>query len=307
MLQLNKVKDTSGKRFLSTYLGSKRKVSSQVVELIDNQHFKVIYDLFGGSGSLACAFAPYCDTMIYNERNKYLSSFIWNAYWCDDFEEFWKSTMEYYVDNKEDYMALREEFNKTSDKPYLVTVKPLMYFWLNYTCTSALVRWNKNKSTEVGWYFNQAYCGKKASAEWAHDVLKEGLELFPNKKLRVSSQDYKSVKIEPEGSLVLLDPPYDNVYNGYIPEEWSSQDFVDYVNSICEKNKCILFGATTKPDTLEDTMNLKPFFDKGWKLKILTEDAFKSVSPNTKGNQYSDVCRENKKTNKKYDVCLYNF
>ena len=46
-------------RFISSYLGTKRKYGDKIAEVIKSCDEKTLYDVFGGSGSLPCQLAPY--------------------------------------------------------------------------------------------------------------------------------------------------------------------------------------------------------------------------------------------------------
>lgn len=301
-------------RFIASYLGNKRKYGEKIAEVVKNTGCSTLVDMFGGSGSLTCQLAPYFKTVIYNDKNKYISLFIYLAitsYREDRFDSFWEECMAYFISDKESYMKVRTMFNESGASE---EQKSMMYFWLNNTCTSALVRWNKNKIPGNPWYFNQAYCGKKVDAEGIKSVLLDGVKSVNNCGFIPTSFDYQLVmdSVFRHGAydvgdgasdecLILCDPPYDNTYSGYIPEDWHPGPFVDWVSFMSEHEhyKMCLFG-TTKTDDFSDTMNLKPFYDAGWKVLVLSEKAFKGVSPHSDKDNKQD-------RSKQRDVMLYNF
>ena len=242
--------------------------------------------------------APFFENIYYNEKNKYLNGFICIAYSyfnIGQFDDFWKKVMKYYISDKESFMRIRDDFNYNKIDE---GEKCLAYFWLNTCCTSALVRWNKNKIEGNQWYFNQAYNGKVLKPEIVKETLLDGLKSIKGKKYHMTLRDYSEVDII-GGALLLVDPPYDNTYNGYIPEEWDSERFIKWVEEKSKTNPICLFGST-KTDDFSDTKNLKPFYDAGWKVLILSEKAFNGVAPKTKNVNNQD-------RSKQRDVMLYNF
>lgn len=285
-------------RFISTYLGTKRKYGESIAEVLKKIDDKICYDVFGGSGSLSCQLAPLFDKIVYNEKNIYIAGFIkiaLEAYNDGIFESWFDSNVKLlYVIDKNAYMNLRNRFNMHVDT---FEVQCIQYFWLNNTCTSGLVRWNNKKSLNR-WYFNQAYAGKKVNAEVLKETLKDGLKCVKNKQFEIYSKDYSELQIE-DNALLLIDPPYDNTYSSYIPEDWNAVRFVKWVNEKSNMHIC-LFG-TTKTDDFSDTLNLKPFFDSGWKVVVLSEKTFSKVSPH--GEQHINA--QNRSNQK--DVMLYNF
>jgi hypothetical protein len=54
------------KRFLASYLGTKRKYGTKIASVLSDLKIDTCYDVFGGSGSLTCQLAPLFDIIIYN-------------------------------------------------------------------------------------------------------------------------------------------------------------------------------------------------------------------------------------------------
>lgn len=304
----------SESRFISSYLGNKRKYGDKIAEIVKTANCDILVDLFGGSGALTCQLAPLFKTVIYNDKNKYISNFVTMAVLAKkngNFDAFWANCMMFFISDKDSYMSVRSLFNSpdTPDEQ-----KTLMYFWLNNTCTSALVRWNRNKIPGNPWYFNQAYCGKKVDPEGIKKVLLDGISQIENCFFIPTNLDYLLVidsifrengfikdNSALDKTLIMCDPPYDNSYSGYIPEDWQPTPFVDWVKFMSEHEhrKMCLFG-TTKTDDFSDTLNLKPFYDADWKVLVLSEKAFKGVSPHGDKDNKQDRSTQR-------DVMLYNF
>lgn len=280
-VQLNTINEN--KRFLASYLGTKRKYGAKIASVLQDIKVDTCYDVFGGSGSLTCQLAPLFNNVVYNEKNKFVHSIIKNAYealMTNRFDIWWnENILPYYIDTKEKYFELREVFNDIKTD---FNTKCGIYFWLNMCCTSSLVRWNTKKSTKENWYFNQAYNGKVVNQDNIKDVLLQGLQCVSNKNFSIYKYDYRDLPII-DNSLLLVDPPYDNTYSGYIPEEWDPDSFVEWLDKVSKNNKVCLFGATKEQD-FSDSKNLKPFYDKGWKVVILSDKPFSGVSPHGVNN-----------------------
>ena len=284
-------------RFISSYLGTKRKYGDKIAEVIKSCNEKTLYDVFGGSGSLTCQLAPYFNRLVYNEKNIFIASFIqWACYYYNDFDDWFNSSVKpWCITSKEKYFEIRERFNNQLDD---FNQRCAQFFWLNHSCTSSLIRWNGKKVPDNPWYFNQAFNGTIVNVDNIKATLKNGLDCVINKEFEIHSSDYEDLTIEK--GLLMVDPPYDNTYSGYLPESWDSERFVKWLTEKSKTNPVCLFGST-KVDDFSDTKNLKPFYDLGWKILVLSEKAFKGVSPhgvNHDGAQDRSTQR---------DVMLYNF
>jgi len=89
------------------YMGSKRKLASQILEKITNRHENItdFYDLFGGGGSISfTAVRNYRFNIHYNELNKHIYSLV----------EYLKNTKE--LEPKFYEWVTREEFHKQINK-----------------------------------------------------------------------------------------------------------------------------------------------------------------------------------------------
>lgn len=284
-------------RFISSYLGTKRKYGDKIAEVIKSCDEKTLYDVFGGSGSLTCQLAPYFNRLVYNEKNTFIASFIqWACYYYNDFDNWFNSSVKpWCINSKEKYFEIRERFNNQLDD---FNQRCAQFFWLNHSCTSSLIRWNGKKVPDNPWYFNQAFNGRIVNVDSVKATLKNGLDCVINKEFEVQSSDYEDLAIEK--GLLMVDPPYDNTYSGYLPESWDSERFVKWLTEKSKTNPVCLFGST-KVDDFSDTKNLKPFYNLGWKVLVLSEKAFKVVSPH--GVNHSGA--QDRSTQR--DVMLYNF
>ena len=284
---------------MSFYLGTKRKYGEIIAKVLKNYKGNTCYDVFGGSGSLCCQLSSFFDKIVYNEKNIFISNFLkiaFDKFDNNQFDEWWQNeVLQYFITDKESYFSIRTSFNSKEND---FEKQCIQYFWLNNTCTSSLVRWNKNKVPNNPWYFNQAYCGKTVNAEKIKETLLQGFNCIKDKNFKINCLDYEDLQFD-DGALLFVDPPYDNTYSCYLPETWDSERFVKWVQEKSKEHNICLFG-TTKTDDFSDTKNLKPFFDLGWKVLVLSEKSFKNVSPH--GNNENSQDRTNQR-----DIMLYNF
>ena len=176
---------------------------------------------------------------------------------------------------------------------YPGTSTPKKSFWIITITIQRIDAINVKTPTPVA-IFN----GKVVNADNIKETLKNGLACVNNKEFEIHPDDYEDLVIEK--GLLMVDPPYDNTYSDYLPEPWDSERFVKWLTEKSKTNPVCLFGST-KVDDFSDTKNLKPFFDAGWKVLVLSEKAFKGVSPH--GSDYDKA--QDRSTQK--DVMLYNF
>lgn len=105
--------------------------------------------------------------------------------------------------NEELYYRIRDEFNHKREPEYLDSV---LYFFLNKTAYSGMIRYNKGGRYNVpfGRYKN-----------FNVDIITdEHIKLL--QKAEILSMDYKKIfNMEKEGDFFFLDPPYDCIWNDY--------------------------------------------------------------------------------------------
>lgn len=277
-----------------TYLGTKRLETPAIWNVIKNEATGIPFtDLFGGSGTVSSAFMPYASKIIYNEKQSLITDFLKEAIENEKagtFDDWYDNkVMPLIPRNKEEYFALRAEFNKSC-------TNYLMYYVLINACTSALIRWNPHSKI-----FNQAFSGKVVTKPSYKRNLKEFCEEWVkyDGKWKIVSEDFSD--IVPEG-FIYLDPPYSNAFNSYLPEVWEDKPLIDYIEKYVDHPIAISGMQDDEDPNFDKCYVLGSLLNKGWKLHIITDHAFSRVSP------HAISAKVNAKDRTKcHDVLLTNF
>ena len=119
--------------------------------------------------------------------------------------------------SKEEYVRIREEFNKTKD--------PYLFFALVNSCMNNMLRFNQKME------FNQSF-GKRTINDSTIEKLKKYIERIQEKNIQFASCHYKSLfKMIPpnRGNFVYFDPPYILTEAGY-NAFWTKDDEIGLYN-----------------------------------------------------------------------------
>ena len=111
MLTLDEKKVRKGKAVGLPYVGSKKKISKKIVEII-KQNFgtdKTVYDLFGGGGAITAELLINNMNVVYNEIDKSVCDML-STVLVEDRE--WLKTL---LVSREEFMAIREKDIKSLD------------------------------------------------------------------------------------------------------------------------------------------------------------------------------------------------
>lgn len=111
MLALDEKKIRKGKPVGLPYVGSKKKISKKIVEII-KQNFgtdKTVYDVFGGGGAITAELMINGIDVVYNDLDKTITD-MFNRVLSQDRE--WIKTL---IVNRDEFIAIREKEIKTVD------------------------------------------------------------------------------------------------------------------------------------------------------------------------------------------------
>ena len=111
MLALDEKKIRKGKPVGLPYVGSKKKISKKIVEII-KQNFgtdKTVYDVFGGGGAITAELMINGIDVVYNDLDKTITD-MFNRVLIQDRE--WIKTL---IVNRDEFIAIREKEIKTVD------------------------------------------------------------------------------------------------------------------------------------------------------------------------------------------------
>ena len=111
MLELNEKLIRKGKPVGLPYVGSKKKISKKIVEII-KQNFgsdKTVYDVFGGGGAITAELMINGIDVVYNDLDKTITD-MFNRVLSQDRE--WIKTL---IVSRDEFFEIREKENKTVD------------------------------------------------------------------------------------------------------------------------------------------------------------------------------------------------
>jgi DNA adenine methylase Dam len=198
----------------TNYAGSKDKLMPQLLKFFpESNTVDRFYDVFTGGLSVSVN-SPY-QKIIANDIIEPLIKFYFNLKKSVDenrLEEEIVNIVRYKIDkkSKDDFLRVREEFNKTSD--------PYLFFALVSSCTNNMMRFNKS------FKFNQTF-GERTINDNTIQKIRDYASVLKEKNIYFSSRSYLDLfELFPpnEKDFIYLDPPYlisEAGYNAY----WSKE------------------------------------------------------------------------------------
>lgn len=237
MLELNEKLIRKGKAVGLPYVGSKKKISKKIVEII-KQNFgtdKTVYDVFGGGGAITAELMINGIDVVYNDLDKTITD-MFNRVLSQDRE--WIKTL---IVSREEFMAIRDKENKTVDDELKLLVnsfgnnrKGYMYAKnisdIKYNLAVNIIKKDdvfsgyKKTTTYKNFLFN--YENYSQQLERSHrlerleqlNCLQQLERLHQLERLpKTKNEDYCYFS-DVKDSILYLDPPYENAI-GYIDEK----------------------------------------------------------------------------------------
>ena len=242
------------------YMGSKYKILNQLIPLFPKDK-SIFVDLFTGGGSVYMNVAHLYEKVYANDILFDLIQIHKNL----QKEEFKLQAQDYSIptkNNKEVYLQLRDDYNKTKN--------PAMLLALIWSCNSNMMRFNNN------FIFNQTW-GKRCfnkNTEKKWNAYKQ--QDYSN--VIFTSKSFETVKLV-NNAFYYIDCPYKNTEAGY-NAFWTNEDENNLINLIKEMiEKDIKFGISgvinQKPNQIYDflkTQNLKVYWLGNLYQKISKKD-----------------------------------
>jgi len=195
----------------TNYAGSKDKLMPQLLKFFpESNTVDRFYDVFAGGLSVSIN-SPY-KTIIANDIIDPLIQFYFNLKKAVDenkLEEEIEKIISYKIDkkSKDDFLRVREEFNKTSNS--------YLFFALVSSCTNNLMRFNKS------FKFNQTF-GERTINDNTIQKIRDYALVLKEKSIYFSSRSYPELfELFPptQNDFIYLDPPYFGLseagYNAY--------------------------------------------------------------------------------------------
>ena len=272
MLKLDEKKIRKGKPVGLPYVGSKKKISKKIVEII-KQNFctdKTVYDIFGGGGAITAELMINGIDVVYNDLDKTITD-MFNRVLSQDRE--WIKTL---IVSRNEFLSIREKENKTVDDELRLLVnsfgnnrKGYLYSKeisdIKYNLVVEIIEkenvFQKYKQTATYLSFiskndNKIKIGFHGKSERGN-VLEQLQRLEQLERLqqlsrlpKTTNEDYQFFS-NVKDSILYLDPPYENSVTSIYNSQIDYQDFYDWVYEMSKNNIVLLSSYEVSDDRFE--------------------------------------------------------
>ena len=284
MLKLDEKKIRKGKPVGLPYVGSKKKVSKKIAQIIA-QNFgtdKPVYDLFGGGGaiSLELGLNGFKD-VYYNE----LDPLVFEAFKTALYGDF----------DVRDLIVTRDEFFEIRDSEHagIDELKLIVNSFGNdrksYLYSKLMSEVKTKLAKKIVWEESEWRLYKKTETYKLSEIQQisqiqqiERVQQIDN-KLSISNGDYKKFG-ELKNTIVYLDPPYQNATNEYKTGSFDSDSFYDWAYEMSKNNIVIISSYEVNDERFESvfnftnarsTLNSNGYGDKTEKLFMVKQEGSK--------------------------------
>ena len=286
-IKLDEKKIRKGKPIGLPYIGSKKKISKKLIEII-KQNFgtdKTVYDLFGGGGAVTFECMLNGLDVVYNDIDPIPGQMIQKILLED--REYLKTL----ICSREEFFKIRDKEDKTIDdhlkllinsfgnnnKGYLYSKKnsDIKYklakeiiekhdCFYGYKQTQTFkeftkdierlksVDWDNAKEKHIGLEVLQRLQQlERISYRIQHLVTLQQLERIQNNKeskdIKFNSKDYKEFS-DIKDSIIYLDPPYKNTKKAYNHNDLNYEEFFDWCKDMSKTNIVLISGYDMPKD-----------------------------------------------------------
>ena len=257
MLTLDEKKIRKGRPVGLPYIGSKKKISKKIVEII-KQNFgtdKTVYDLFGGGGAITAELLINDMSVVYNELDKTVANMFCAALVGD---REWVKTL---MISHDEFMAIKQKEIKSTDDELKLLVNSFGNARRNYLYSKELsdVKYNLAKQIVD---IDDVFSGYKQTDTYKNAVkqveqlqrlqqleqlqqlqqlqqLERLQQLEQLQRLEVNNKDYRAYS-ELNGAVIYLDPPYENSTNQYKGGSFDSIAFYDWAFEMAKNNTVLI-------------------------------------------------------------------
>ena len=267
MLTLDEKKVRKGKAVGLPYVGSKKKISKKIVEII-KQNFgtdKTVYDLFGGGGAITAELLINNMNVVYNEIDKSVCDML-STVLVEDRE--WLKTL---LVSREEFMAIREKDVKSVDDELKLLVNSFGNNRKSYLYSKELSDLKYNLAKQII-DIDDVFSGYKKTTTYqrAVNLYEEKLGFFDKEEkgrvpqqlqqlqrlqqlerlqqlqelqrldlLEVNNKDYRDYS-DVSNSIIYLDPPYEKSSNTYEGGSFDSKAFYDWAFKMAKNNTVLI-------------------------------------------------------------------
>lgn len=281
-LVLDEKKIRKGKPVGLPYVGSKKKISKKIVEII-KQNFgtdKTVYDVFGGGGAITAECMINGIDVVYNDLDKTITD-MFNLVLTKDRE--WIKTL---IVSRDEFITIRDKENKTIEdelkllvnsfgnnrKTYLYSEKNsdvkynLAVEILNKEDTFLGYKKTKTYLTAVDCYEDElGFVDKLEKGRLLQQLarleqLQRLQQLERLKKMGVllksSNKDYHFFS-NVKNCILYLDPPYENAANEYKTGIFDSAEFYNWAFKMSKRNTVIISSYEVNDERFEPVFEFK--------------------------------------------------
>lgn len=247
MLTLDEKKIRKGKAVGLPYVGSKKKISKKIVEII-KQNFgtdKTVYDLFGGGGAITAELLINNMSVVYNEIDKSVCDMLCTVLVED---RKWLKTL---LVSREEFMAIREKEIKSVDDELKLLVNSFGNDRKSYMYSKELSDLKYNLAKQII-DIDDVFSGYKQTDTYKNAVKQvENVEKLSQLEqltrlqqlerlqqldlLEVNNKDYREYS-DISNSIIYLDPPYEKATNEYKVKSFDNKAFYDWAFEMSKDN-----------------------------------------------------------------------
>lgn len=263
ILRLDERKIRKGKPIGLPYVGSKKKISKKIVEII-KQNFGIdipVYDVFGGGGAITAELLLNNMQVHYNDLDSDATSMFTRVISQD---REWIKTL---AVSRDEFLTIRDKKEKTVDDNLKLLVNSFANNSRGYLYGKEQSREKYNLAIEIikkhdvfsGYKQTETY--RNAKQLWRLEQLErlQQLEQLQQLKhpqgLKITNYDYTAFS-NVENAILYLDPPYQNTVNEY-KFEFNHPLFYDWCVEMAKRN-IVIISSYNIPD---------PRFKVVWEFK----------------------------------------
>jgi site-specific DNA-adenine methylase len=282
MLKLDEKQIRKGKPSGLPYVGSKKKISKKIVEII-KQNFgtdKTVYDLFGGGGAITAELMINGIDVIYNDLDKTITD-MFNRVLSQDRE--WIKTL---IVSREEFISIREKEIKTVDDELKLLVnsfgndrKSYLYSKqvsdIKYNLAVEIIKkdnvfsgYNKTTTYQTAVNLSEEELGfvDKQEKNRALQRLQQSERLEQLEQLQQSERLESTFEIENKdykyfsnvkNSILYLDPPYENSDTSKYNSQIEYHEFYNWAYEMSKKNIVLLSSYEVSDDRFECVYEFK--------------------------------------------------
>ncbi|MDI6613955.1 DNA adenine methylase [Leuconostoc suionicum] len=266
-LILDEKKIRKGKPVGLPYVGSKKKISKKIVEII-KQNFgtdNTVYDVFGGGGAITAELIINGLDVVYNDLDKTITD-MFNRVLHQDRE--WIKTL---IVSRDEFFRILSKDDKTIDDELKLLVNSFGNNRKSYLYSKDLsdikyklaVEILEKEDTLFGYKKTKQYEKSSYKKIDKNDRLQQLQQLQQleniqelNNYPKTTNEDYRHFS-DIKDSILYLDPPYENTETSSYKSKIDYQDFYNWVVEMSKNNIVLLSSYEVSDDRFECVYEFK--------------------------------------------------